>query len=154
MAGGVLLTVHVVPVLQGQLVTFLLEAPGPGGRWLPWTVLKQGANPYEIASTIIDEWCDGAMSDLRLVDVISREGDEGWELAVVFRAELTALPRGERGEPRVCESRDLAGVRGFERSTWSAGWGHREPLRFPRPPPIRTAPAWCSSQGLTEPGVA
>ena len=114
MAGGVLLTVHVVPVLQGQLVTFLLDSPGPGGRWLPWTVLKQGANPYEIASTIVDEWCDGAMSDLRLVDVISREGDEGWELAVVFRAELTALPRGERGEPRVCESRDLATVRGFE----------------------------------------
>ena len=114
MAGGVLLTVHVVPVLQGQLVTFLLEAPGPGGRWLPWTVLKQGANPYEIASTIIDEWCDGAMSDLRLVDVISREGDDGWELAVVFRAELTALPRGERGEPRVCESQDLESVHGFD----------------------------------------
>ncbi len=114
MAGGVLLTVHVVPVLQGQLVTFLLEAPGPGGRWLPWTVLKQGANPYEIASTIIDEWCDGAMSDLRLVDVISRDGDEGWELAVVFRAELTALPRGERGEPRACEPPDLATVRGFD----------------------------------------
>ncbi len=114
MAGGVLLTVHVAPVLQGQLVAFLLEAPGPGGRWLPWTVLKQGANPYEIASTIIDEWCDGAMSDLRLVDVISREGDDGWELAVVFRAELTALPRGERGEPRACESRDLATVRGFD----------------------------------------
>ena len=115
MAGSVLLTVHVVPVLQGQLVAFLLEAPGPGGRWLPWTVLKQGANPYEIASTIIDEWCDGAMSDLRLVDVISREGDEGWELAVVFRAELTARPRGERGEPRVCDSPDLESVHGFER---------------------------------------
>ena len=114
MAGGVLLTVHVAPVLQGQLVAFLLEAPGPGGRWLPWTVLKQGANPYEIASAIIDEWCDGAMSDLRLVDVISREGDDGWELAVVFRAELTAMPRGERGAPRVCDSQDLAGVRGFD----------------------------------------
>ena len=124
MAGSVLLTVHVVPVLQGQLVTFLLEAPGPGGRWLPWTVLKQGANPYEIASTIVDEWCDGAMSDLRLVDVISREGDEGWELAVVFRAELTALPRGERGEPRVCESPDLATVHGFERGRPGALAGH------------------------------
>ena len=114
MAAGVLLTVHVAPVLEGQLVAFVLDAPGPGGRWLPWTTLKHGANPYEIASTVVDEWCDGAMSDLRLVDVISREGDGGWELAVVFRAELTALPRGERGAPRVCDPQDLASVRGFE----------------------------------------
>ena len=113
MAGGVLLTVHVAPVLEGRLVSFVLDG-GPGGRWLPWTTLAQGANPYEIASTIVDEWCDGAMSDLRLVDVISREGDGGWELAVVFRAELTALPRGERGAPRVCDPQDLAGVQGFE----------------------------------------
>ena len=111
---GVLLTVHVVPVLEGRAVAFVLEPGGPAGRWLPWTVLNQGANPYEIASTIVDEWCEGAMSDLRLVDVISREGDEGWELAIVFRAELTALPRGERGAPRVCDPRDLGGIRGFE----------------------------------------
>ena len=113
MAGGVLLTVHVAPVLAGRLVSFVLDG-GPGGRWLPWTVLKQGSNPYEVASTVVDEWCDGAMSDLRLVDVISREGDGGWELAVVFRAELTALPRGERGAPHVCDPQDLAGVQGFE----------------------------------------
>ena len=113
MAAGVLLTVHVAPVLEGQLVSFVLDG-GPSGRWLPWTTLKHGANPYEIASTVVDEWCDGAMSDLRLIDVISREGDGGWELAVVFRAELTALPRGERGAPRVCDPQDLAGVRGFE----------------------------------------
>ncbi len=115
MAGeGVLLSVHVVPVLEGRIVAFVLEAPGPGGRWLPWTVLPQGSNPYEIASTVVDEWCDGAISDLRLVDVISRDGDGGWELAIVFRAQLTDLPRGLRGAPRVCEPQDLAVIHGFE----------------------------------------
>ncbi len=111
---GVLLSVHVVPVLEGRIVAFVLDAGGPKGRWLPWTVLKHGANPYEIASTVVDEWCDGAMSDLRLVDVISREGSDGWELAVVFRAELTALPRGERGSPRVCDPQDHGSIEGFE----------------------------------------
>lgn len=114
MASGVLLSVHVVPVLEGRIVAFVLEPPGPKGRWLPWTVLEQGANPYEIASTIIDEWCDGAMSDLRLADVISRAGDNGWELAIIFRAELTALPGHERGAPHVCDMQDLAAVQGFE----------------------------------------
>lgn len=115
MAGeGVLLTVHVVPVIEGRIVAFLLEAPGPQGRWLPWTVLPQGSNPYEIASTIVDEWCDGAMSDLRLADVISRDGDGGWELAIVFRAQLTDLPHGNRGAPRVCDPQDLAAIQGFE----------------------------------------
>ena len=115
MAAGVLLTVHVAPVLEGQRSSCPSSSMGDrAGRWLPWTTLKHGANPYEIASTVVDEWCDGAMSDLRLVDVISREGDGGWELAVVFRAELTALPRGERGAPRVCDPQDLAGVQGFD----------------------------------------
>lgn len=114
MASGVLLSVHVVPVLEGRIVSFVLDPPGPRGRWLPWTVLEQGANPYEIASTIVDEWCDGAMSDLRLADVISREGDHGWELAIIFRAELTALPGHERGAPHVCDPQDLADVQGFE----------------------------------------
>ena len=114
MADGVLLSVHVVPVLEGRIVAFTLAAGGPKGRWLPWTVLPQGANPYEIASAVVDEWCDGAMSDLRLADVISREGNGGWELAIVFRAELTALPLGARGAPRVCEAADLAAVQGFE----------------------------------------
>ena len=114
MADGVLLSVHVVPVLEGRLVAFVLDPPGPKGRWLPWTVLPQGSNPYEIASTIVDEWCDGAMSDLRLADVISREGEGGWELAIVFRAELTALPGHERGAPRACDPQDLAAVQGFD----------------------------------------
>ena len=130
MASGVLLSVHVVPVLEGRIVAFVLEPPGPKGRWLPWTVLKQGANPYEIASTIVDEWCDGAMSDLRLADVISREGDDGWELAIVFRAELTALPGHERGAPRVCDSEDLAAVQGFEAvdlERWLGGGGGGAP---------------------------
>lgn len=130
MANGVLLSVHVVPVLEGRIVAFVLDPPGPRGRWLPWTVLEQGANPYEIASTIIDEWCDGAMSDLRLADVISREGDNGWELAIVFRAELTALPGYERGAPHVCDPQDLAAVQGFERvdlERWLEGGGAAAP---------------------------
>ena len=130
MPGGVLLSVHVVPVLEGRIVAFVLEPPGPKGRWLPWTVLKQGANPYEIASTIVDEWCDGAMSDLRLADVISGEGDDGWELAIIFRAELTALPGHKRGAPRVCDAQDLAAVQGFEAvdlERWVGGGGARAP---------------------------
>jgi len=36
------------------------------------------------------------VSDLRLVDVLSLDADEdGWELALIFRAELMALPRGD-----------------------------------------------------------
>lgn len=136
MADAVLLTVHVAPVLEGRIVAFVVDAPG-GGRWLPWTALRHGGNPYEIASTVVDEWCDGAMSDLRLVDVISRETGDGWELAVVFRAELTALPRGERGAPRVCDPQDLAAIRGFEPvdlERWQGGGGAEEAtLRAPDP---------------------
>ena len=113
MADGVLLTVHVAPVLAGRIVAFVFGADGPQGRWLPWTPLPPGANPYEIAAAIVDEWCDGAVSDLRLADVISREGEEGWGLAIVFRAALTAPPRGERGEPRPCDPQDLANIQGF-----------------------------------------
>ena len=137
MAGGVLLTVHVAPVLQGQLVAFLLEAPGPGGRWLPLTVLKQGANPYEIASTIIDEWCDGAMSDLRLVDVISREGDDGWELAVVFRG--GAHGDAARGSGRAARLRlaGPGGVHGFEAVDLERWLGMAAALAVATPPPSR-----------------
>ncbi len=130
MASGVLLSVHVAPVLEGRIVAFVLDPPGPKGRWLPWTVLPQGANPYEIASTIVDEWCEGAMSDLRLADVISRESDDGWELAIVFRAELTALPGHERGAPRVCDPQDLDAVQGFEAvdlERWQGGGGAEGP---------------------------
>ncbi len=130
MASGVLLSVHVVPVLEGRIVAFVLDPPGPKGRWLPWTMLPQGANPYEIASTIVDEWCEGAMSDLRLADVISREGDGGWELAIVFRAELTALPGRERGAPHVCDAQDMAAVHGFnavDLERWLGGGGATTP---------------------------
>ena len=123
MASGVLLSVHVVPVLEGRIVAFVLDSPGPQGRWLPWTVLTQGANPYEIASTIVDEWCDGAMSDLRLVDVISREGEDGWELAIVFRAELTACRATSAAPLASATRRTSPPSRASTRSTWSAGWG-------------------------------
>ncbi|HCV00494.1 MAG: hypothetical protein CL484_07055 [Acidobacteria bacterium] len=112
---GVLLTVHVVPVLNGRVVAFLLNAEkGPSGQWLPWTVLKHGSNPYEIASALVDEWCEGPMSDLRLVDVLSKQSEDGWELSIVFRAELTSLPGDARGSPQACEPQNLADIHGFQ----------------------------------------
>ena len=109
------LTVHVVPVFEGALVAFDVDAPEARGRWLPWTPLAHGGNPWETASAVMDEWCDGAVADLRLVDVIARREEEGgeWGLAIVFRAELTAFPRGERGRPHSCAPPEHTRVRGF-----------------------------------------
>ena len=92
-AGGTLITAHVVPVLKGELVVFELDSRAVTGRWLPWTTMEYGDNPYVTASAIVDEWCGGAMSDLRLMDVMSfRIDGDIWELAVVYRVELTASP--------------------------------------------------------------
>ena len=59
-------------------------------------MLAWGGNPYEAASALADDWCAGAISDLRIVDVMSFgvEG-EGWELATIFRAELAQAPAGD-----------------------------------------------------------
>lgn len=95
-AGGMQVTVYVVPVYQSDLVVFEVHVKQARGRWLPWDVIDFGANPYEAASELVDDWCDGALSDLSLVDVLSLEAfGEGWELAIIFRAELTAMPAGE-----------------------------------------------------------
>jgi len=92
-SGGALITTHVVPVFQGKLVIFDLESSAVSGRWLPWTTMEYGENPYVTASAIVDEWCQGAIKELRLVDVMSNQIDSGvWELAIVFRAELSASP--------------------------------------------------------------
>lgn len=90
---GAHVSVYLVPVFEGALVVFDVTARAARGRWLPWDVLGFGANPYEAAATLADDWCGGAISDLRLVDAMSFpfEG-QGWELAIVYRAELTQLP--------------------------------------------------------------
>ena len=94
--GGLHIAVYLAPVLEGRLLVFDVQASAARGRWLPWDVLTFGANPYEAAAELADLWCGGAVSDLRLVDAMSfSHGGEGWELALVFRAELTALPLGD-----------------------------------------------------------
>ena len=91
---GARITLYLVPVLGGKLVAFDLRAREAQGRWLPWTVLDFGANPYVTASELAERWCQGAVSDLSIADVLSIEtAGGGWELAIVFRAELTAEPR-------------------------------------------------------------
>ena len=95
-AGGLQVTVYVIPVYESDLVVFDVHLSQARGRWLPWDVIDFGANPYEAASTLVDDWCDGALSDLVLVDGLSLEAPgDGWELAIVFRAELTAMPAGD-----------------------------------------------------------
>jgi hypothetical protein len=95
-AGGTHITVYLVPVLEGRLVAFDVSAREARGRWLPWDVLDWRGNPYECASALADDWCGGAIGDLRLADVMSFpfEGG-GWELALIFRAELTAPAAGD-----------------------------------------------------------
>lgn len=95
-SGGTHITVYLIPVFDGGLVVFDVRAPQARGRWLPWDVLDFGANPYEAASALADGWCDVTLKDLSLVDVMSFpvEGG-GWELAIIFRAELGALPPGD-----------------------------------------------------------
>jgi hypothetical protein len=94
--GGTHITVYLVPVFQGGLVVFDVEAKEARGRWLPWDVLDFRQNPYEAAATLADTWCNVALDDLRLVDVMSFpvEGG-GWELAIAFRAELFEMPPGD-----------------------------------------------------------
>ncbi len=95
-AGGAHISVYLVPVFRRRLVVFDVAARQARGRWLPWDVMEFGANPYETAAALADDWCEGAVSSLTLADVMSFpfEGG-GWELAIVFRAELTALPAGD-----------------------------------------------------------
>ncbi len=93
-SGGARITLYLVPVLSGQLVAFDLRVSDGRGRWLPWTVMDFGASPYVTASELAEQWCQGAVSDLSLADVMSFETQGGgWELAIVFRAELTVEPR-------------------------------------------------------------
>ena len=95
-AGGTYITVYLVPVFDGQLTVFDVAAHEARGRWLPWDVLEWGGNPYECASALADQWCAVGLTDLSLVDIMSVAGDRGaWELAIVFRAELSEPARGD-----------------------------------------------------------
>jgi hypothetical protein len=95
-AGGAHIAVYLVPVFDGRLVVFDVTAEEARGRWLPWTVLEFGQNPYEAASMLVDDWCGGQISDLSLADVMSFPvGGGGWELSIVFRAELLQDPKGD-----------------------------------------------------------
>lgn len=93
--GGAHIGVYLVPVFEGRLVAFDVTARGAQDRWLPWNVLPYGENPYVEASALADDWCDGAMQDLRLADVLSGEAEESWELSLLYRVELTAMPAGD-----------------------------------------------------------
>ncbi len=94
--GGTQLSIYLVPVYEGRLVAFDVEAREARGRWLPWDVLESHENPYEAASELADIWCGVALTSLTLADVMSFSLPSGsWELATVFRAELSASPLGD-----------------------------------------------------------
>ncbi len=93
--GGAHIAVYLIPVFEGQLVAFDVTARGAQDRWLPWNVLPYGENPYVEASALADDWCDGAMLDLRLADVLSGNAEDSWELSLLFRVQLTAMPAGD-----------------------------------------------------------
>ncbi|MFN0147978.1 MAG: hypothetical protein ACKVT1_15855 [Dehalococcoidia bacterium] len=96
-SGGLHVSVYAVPVFDGRLVVFDVSASVARGRWLPWAVIDFQQNPYEAASLLIDDWCDVPLADLALADVMSLSVEGGgWELAIIFRAVLTALPEGDR----------------------------------------------------------
>jgi hypothetical protein len=91
--GGACIAVYLVPVHERRLVVFDVAAREARGRWLPWDVMEFRANPYETAAALADDWCAGAVSELTLADVLSFPLEAGgWELAIVFRAELMATP--------------------------------------------------------------
>lgn len=114
--GGAHIAVYIVPVFEGRLVVFDVAASAARGRWLPWDVLEFGGNPYEAAATLADSWCDGAVSELVLSDAMSFPFDGGgWELALVFRAELTRPPEGDEARrPIVFEAGKFDAIGNFD----------------------------------------
>lgn len=128
MADGVLVTVHALPVHAGRVVAFAVDAPAVKGRWLPWTPLPPGGEPWETASALVDEWCGEALAaELRLADALAAAGG----LALVFRAELTAMPGARRGAPHACDPADLGAVRGFARADLERWLGASAPAARP-----------------------
>lgn len=86
------ITVSLVPIHGGDVVAFEVTAREARGVWLPWTTLEFGQSPWESASILADEWCDGHEIAIDLVDAISILDGDAWQLAIVFRARLAALP--------------------------------------------------------------
>jgi len=113
-AGGAHVAVHLVPVFGGRIVAFDVQGPAPG-RWLPWDLLPFEGNPYETAAALGDDWCDGAVLELRVCDVLSLPAQgESWEIALIFRAELSAMPGGDDARtPVAIAPADLGTVRRF-----------------------------------------
>lgn len=114
--GGAHVTLYLVPVYSNSLVVFDVHVPQARGRWLPWDVLDFGGNPYETASRLADDWCQGNVRDLTLVDVMSfAVPGGGWELAIVFRAELTELPVADEARtPVACEPGHVDAIGSFD----------------------------------------
>lgn len=114
-AGGAHIAIYAVPVYDGKLVVYDIDASGITGRFLPWTVLAFGGNPYADASLLVDDWCQVPVSSLRLIDVIGGHQAEGSrELAIVFRAELFEPPRGDaHREPVLLDASDLEPIGPF-----------------------------------------
>lgn len=136
-SGGAHIAVYIVPVYQGSLVVFGVSAPEARGRWLPWTLLTFHGNPYEEAAALSDDWCDSAVTDLRLVDVISAASATGsWELAIVFRAELMAMPEGDRDRhPILLPAGEVEAVGLFDAVDLQRWVGDRPAAEAPAPPP-------------------
>lgn len=132
---GAHVAVYLVPVFEGGLVVFDVTARAARGRWLPWDILEFGGNPYEAAAALADEWCGGALSDLSLADVMSFpfEG-EGWELAIVYRAELTEMPvRDDVRTPYRFDPGEYDAIGSFDPVDLQRWVEHGGPGRSPRP---------------------
>ncbi len=126
--GGAHVAVYLVAVYQQQLVAYDVDAPGVKGRFLPWTVLAFGGNPYADASLLVDDWCQVMVSSLKLADAIGGHRQEGSEeLAIVFRAELTDPPAGdENRQPVLLPHDEIAAIHPFpaeELRRWVAAPG-------------------------------
>lgn len=134
--GGAHLAVYLVPVFQGCVVAFDVTAPGAQDRWLPWGILTFGGNPYEDASALADDWCQGAVADLRLVDVITGEAAGSWEVGLIFRADLTAMPAADaRRTPVQLAPPFTAPVRQFQPAELDRWVGATTPTEAAHPAP-------------------
>jgi hypothetical protein len=135
---GAHIAVYLVPVFDGRLVAFDVNARGAQDRWLPWNVLPYGENPYVEASALADDWCGGAMRDLRLADVLSGSAEESWELSLLYRLELTAMPRGDALRKPVALALPLeSSIRQFETADLERWVRSAQPGN---PPPRPAAP--------------
>jgi hypothetical protein len=109
--------VHLVPVFRGRLVAFDVTAGKVRGRFIPWAVIDYRQNPYEAAALLADDWFgDAPLADLRIADVLSLDGPlGGWEMAIVYRAELAALPPGDRERtPHVYDEAQFDAIGAFD----------------------------------------